>query len=39
MTSLYLLLDKYLYFLNKGVGKLIKSILKIKVTMILKDIY
>lgn len=39
IASFYLLLDKYLYFFNKGVSKLIKSILEIEVAAILKDIY
>ena len=39
MASSYLLLDEYLRFLNKGVGKPIKSILKIRVAAALKDVY
>ncbi len=39
MASSYLLLDEYLRFLNKGVGKPTKSILEIGVAAALKDVY
>lgn len=39
MTSSYLLLDEYLRFLNKGVGKPTKSILEIGVAAALEDVY
>lgn len=39
IASSYLLLDEYLHFLNKGVGKPTKSILEIRVAAALKDVY
>ncbi|CAO1601912.1 hypothetical protein XANCAGTX0491_005550 [Xanthoria calcicola] len=39
MASSYLLLDEYLHFLNKGVGKPTKSILEIGVAAALQDVY
>ncbi|MCJ1475931.1 hypothetical protein MMC13_004595 [Lambiella insularis] len=39
MASSYLLLDEYLRFLNKGVGKPTESILEIGVAAALKDVY
>ena len=39
MASSYLLLDKYLQFLNKGVKDPMKSILKIGVEEVIKDVY
>lgn len=39
MASSYLLLDEYLRFLNKGVGKPTKSILEIGDAAALKDVY
>ena len=39
MASFYLLLDEYLRFLNKGVGKPTKSILEVGIATALKDVY
>lgn len=39
MASSYLLLDEYLRFLNKGVGKPTKSILEVGIATALKDVY
>ena len=39
MASSYLLLDEYLRFLNKGVGKPTQSILEIGVDAALENVY